>query len=189
MNLLLHTCCGPCALYPLKMLLKEDITPTLLYCNPNIHPLSEWELRLENLQIVADRFSLNLIVDPGYDPAFYLDMKADPERCSRCYDLRLKKTAALAAKQGFHAFSTTLFVSPYQNREKLLASGRKFELETLMFYSPDWRAGYREGQELAKQLGLYRQRYCGCHPSLGESKFAEKIRAEQAARASSPDRD
>jgi len=80
-----------------------------------------------------------------------------------CYYMRLKKTVEKAKELGFDLFSTTLLVSPYQKHDLIkeianyLANEYKIE-----FYYEDFRVGYREGVNLSKEYGLYRQKYCGC---------------------------
>jgi len=82
----------------------------------------------------------------------------------------------MAKKLGIEAFSTTLLVSPYQNHEAIIASAAKASRETgVDFVCRDFRPGYREGQNMAKNDELYRQKYCGCIFSLEESAFRDKI--------------
>ena len=184
MKLLLHTCCGPCALYPLESVIEAGHDVTMLYLNPNIQPKSEWQKRFDNVKLVADHFKIPLMVDKIYLEDEYVKRAQDENRCLYCYDLRLEKVFAHALASGFEAFSTTLLVSPYQNREQIVERGKALETDSMRFLADDWRPGYRKGQEQAKALGLYRQRYCGCLPSIEQSRFKEEIRARHAAEAS-----
>jgi predicted adenine nucleotide alpha hydrolase (AANH) superfamily ATPase len=86
-----------------------------------------------------------------------------PERCARCYRIRLEKTAARAAAGGYGAFSTTLLISPYQQHE-LVAETAEGEAKKygVPFLYRDFRPRFREGQARARELGLYMQKYCGC---------------------------
>jgi predicted adenine nucleotide alpha hydrolase (AANH) superfamily ATPase len=94
-----------------------------------------------------------------------------PERCMYCYLLRLNQTAKKAKEMGFDAFSTTLLVSPYQKHEELTLIGKQLgQKYGLDFYYRDWRPFFREGQKEAKEMELYRQKYCGCIYSKQENK-------------------
>lgn len=177
MKLLLHACCGPCVLYPLDQLLADNHEVTLFYLNPNIQPLAEWQRRLDNLEIVARHYDLPLIVDELYLEDEYVKRANDKARCLFCYDLRLELVQKRALSESFEAFSTSLLVSPYQNREAIVERGKALETESLLFLDDDWRTGYRQGQKKAKDLGLYRQRYCGCLPSIEQSRFKDEIKA------------
>jgi predicted adenine nucleotide alpha hydrolase (AANH) superfamily ATPase len=91
------------------------------------------------------------------------------ERCKSCYRLRLKKTAEEAKKQGFDAFSTTLLISPYQNFEQIVTTGKELEDKyNVIFYLRDFRPNFRVSMALARELGLYKQKYCGCIYSMEE---------------------
>lgn len=178
MKLLLHACCGPCAIYPIEAALDAGHEITLFYVNPNIQPQLEWARRLENLQTVALKYDLPLIVDPLYLEEAWLKRASDPERCHFCYQTRLGLVREKALLEGFEAFSTTLLVSPYQNRETIVHVGKSLERDDLVFLDADWRDGYRAGQQKARDMGLYRQKYCGCIPSIDESSFAAKIKKQ-----------
>ena len=179
MSLLLHACCGPCAMYPVDYLLKENRELDLYWFNPNIHPEFEWNRRLENLRIVANHYNVKLYEEGDCQQAYWESKSYLEEygsRCRMCYDVRLDNIARYAAEHGYEAFSTTLLVSPYQQhdvicevaKDKAIKYGVDFE-----YY--DFRPGFREGQNMAREIELYRQKYCGCIFSLDESKFKEKI--------------
>ncbi len=137
----------------------------LFFANPNIHPSREYEARLDGLNAVADLRGLPLQAEPSYEPQefFRLVNMHEDDRCRRCYQLRLEKTARKAVETGLIHFSTTLLISPYQNRELLLETGRDLAREYgLEFVEADWRPGFRQSQAQARAMGLYRQQYCGC---------------------------
>ena len=177
MELLLHTCCGPCATYTTKSLLDEGERPILFYTNPNIHPYREWKLRLENLKRLADIRDVDLWVDGEYQLEGFLEatLPLGKDRCSHCYRIRLEKTAQKARQEGLSAFSTTLLISPYQNHELLREigeeCGKKHEVE---FVYRDFRTGFRQSQQMARELELYRQGYCGCIFSEKERYYRPK---------------
>jgi predicted adenine nucleotide alpha hydrolase (AANH) superfamily ATPase len=179
MKLLLHTCCGPCFLGVWEDLQDKDIVVTSYYYNPNIYPEQEYKRRLENLRKANKGKSRGLIVE-DYESDSYEDMvkNLDPscaqddggDRCLGCYKLRLTKTAEYAKKHGFDAFSTTLLVSPYQQHDVLKSLAEEISAKLVMpFYYKDWRPYFRAGQNEAKIIPIYRQKYCGCKFSLREN--------------------
>ncbi len=85
------------------------------------------------------------------------------ERCKFCYQLRLEKTAETARKEGFDAFSTTLLISPYQDFGQIVSTGKELaDRYNILFHLKDYRPHFRDAMSLSKELGLYRQKYCGC---------------------------
>lgn len=181
-KLLLHICCGPCSMAPLELLLAAERDCELFFFNPNIHPAVEWQRRLENAVTAAEHYDVLLHIYPGSDEAAWRKRAGDGKaRCAFCYRTRLMQTAEFAANNGFDSISSTLLVSPYQDRDSLVEAGEAAAAAYgLEFEAHDWREQYRHGQELARQLGLYRQKYCGCIVSLEASKYYEKICAEHA---------
>jgi len=178
-DLFLHVCCGPCAEWPVKSFLDEGLSLTAFYYNPNIHPLFEHDRRRDNAARLMQMHNIPFITD---DTFLEDEWKAKawegrfPSRCEMCYDIRMRRTAEEARKQGFTAFSTTLLVSPYQNHEGIIkAALRAADENGISFVYRDFRPGFREGQRMAKEDGLYRQKYCGCIFSLEESEFRDKI--------------
>lgn len=175
MKLLLHTCCGPCFLGVWEDLKTKNLEITNYYYNPNIYPEDEYYKRLENLQIAATDKSEG-VVTSEYEPEKYAEAISGhendfPGRCTYCYQLRLTKTAEYAKEHGFDAFSTTLLVSPYQQHGVLKRLGKEIAKEFgLNFYYTDWRLHYRVGQNEAKIIPIYRQKYCGCKYSLHPQK-------------------
>jgi predicted adenine nucleotide alpha hydrolase (AANH) superfamily ATPase len=92
-----------------------------------------------------------------------------------CYKLRLEKTAEEAKRQGFNAFSTTLLISPYQNFGQIVTIAKELEdKHNVSFYLRDFRPHFRASKAFARELGLYRQKYCGCIYSR-EERF-EKLK-------------
>lgn len=176
MSMLLHTCCGPCACYSTEHIMAAGIQPTLFFYNPNIHPYQEFLLRREGLRQLAAIRKLELIEAPGYPmEEFLASVAANPAgRCEFCYRNRLTQTALKAKELGFDLFGTTLLISPYQNRDRIIAIGRELaETHGLQFYDEDLRPGFRQSQAMAKELGLYRQKYCGCIYSEKERYYKD----------------
>ncbi|MCR4434906.1 MAG: epoxyqueuosine reductase QueH [Clostridiales bacterium] len=172
MKLLLHMCCAPCSVYPARVLQEEGVSFEGFFYNPNIHPRDEFIKRRENVE----KFSLQKGIRVSYTDDFKQDVwenfkGSGDERCRMCYSLRLDRAAAFSKEHGFDAFTTTLLVSPYQKHDLIKELGGKFaERYGVGFYYRDFRPGFRQGQQEAKEMGLYRQRFCGCILSYNESK-------------------
>lgn len=168
MKLLLHICCGPCAVYPTGVLKDEGIDFEGLYYNPNIHPIEEFNRRKENLMKLAEIKGFKTTYKDDFRQSDWENFsRSENERCEMCYSLRLSETAKYAKENEFDAFSTSLLVSPYQKHDLIRDLGYKYSKEYgIDFYYRDFRPGFREGQKQAKELGLYRQKYCGCIRSL-----------------------
>ncbi len=165
MKLLLHICCGPCATFPARSLLDAGHELHGFFYNPNIHPLSEYNLRRESAEKLLEHLKMPATVSQDYDIEEYFRAVAfrEQNRCAACYHLRLKRAARFAADRGFDAFSTTLLVSPYQKHELLKEIGQSVGLQTgVEFYYEDFRPGWPETRRLSRELELYRQKYCGC---------------------------
>lgn len=174
MKILLHICCGNCAISPVQTLKGEGHRITGFWFNPNIHPHEEYRQRLASLNVMAEDRNIDVHVYDGYEPASFFSMFPEPappfpERCISCYTLRLEKTAREAAQGGFDAFSTTLLISPYQGFEQIVSAGNRFaEKYNVSFYLRDFRPHFRASLTAAQSLGLYRQKYCGCIFSKNE---------------------
>jgi epoxyqueuosine reductase len=165
MRILLHTCCGPCALYPLRTLRAAGHVVTGFFHNPNIHPYQEYCLRRDAVVRMAELESMPLIMEDDYDlEGFLANVAAAPgQRCGYCYASRLRATARAAAEGGFDAFSASLLYSRYQRHDEIRELGEQFGSEFgVPFLYQDFRPGWQEGIRLSKELGLYRQQYCGC---------------------------
>ncbi len=190
MKLLFHTCCAPCLIYPLGRLKEKGFEVTGFFYNPNIHSFSEYNKRKEALvefnqnfaiakfscraatpqQFAASGVNKKNVIDIiylDYVPSEFfraINLKENKsERCAICWRLRLTKTAEFAKEKGFDCFSTTLLVSPYQDQESLRKTGEDISRELkVIFYYEDFRPGFKKAQELAKEEGIYRQKYCGC---------------------------
>ena len=165
MNLLLHICCGPCALYPLRELRKAGNSVTGFFFNHNIHPYQEYQRRLDAAREMSRSEGLELICRDEYLLEEFLAAVAPlpAERCHYCYFSRLDAAARQAAALGFDAFTSSLLYSRYQNHEQIRTAGeRAAESHGIRFAYADFRPGWQEGIRLSKELGLYRQQYCGC---------------------------
>jgi predicted adenine nucleotide alpha hydrolase (AANH) superfamily ATPase len=186
--ILLHACCGPCSLEPVRLLREEGFEPTICWTNPNIQPVAEYERRLSTLRAWTAEEGIPLI-EAGCDREAWERACApfgfDRERrCRACYALRLAEACRVARERGFAIVSTTLAVSPYQLfdvcSEELVAIARAFGLEPLV---RDWRPNYPQATRRSRELGMYRQNYCGCRFSALEAQLdRQRMRDERRAR-------
>ena len=169
MRLLLHACCGPCSLYPVRVLQERGVQVHLLFFNPNIHPLQEYVRRWKALQQVAHAANVPVICPDRYDPAVYFRHVAfrEENRCKLCYALRLERTIHIARRGGFDAFSSTLLYSKFQKHEEIRSIAEDIG-GSVPFYYEDFREGWSEGIARSKEMGIYRQQYCGCLYSEAE---------------------
>lgn len=176
MKLMVHVCCGPCAVFPLWELKSKEIELEAYFYNPNIHPIDEFHKRMENAQKLCDIYSIKLHKSDNFlQEKWEAFSGEEAERCNMCYTVRLDEVARFAKEKGFDAFTTTLLVSPYQKHELIYELGKKIgEKYGIEFYYEDFRPGFREGQSKAKELGLYRQKFCGCIISYNQSPFTKK---------------
>lgn len=174
-KLLLHSCCAPCSSYCIERL-KEHFDLCIYYYNPNLDTADEFSLRSAEQIRLCDTFGVKCIVVP-YDKQEYLlavngleHLPEGGERCSKCFYLRLKKTAEEAKQNGFEYFATTLTISPLKNAKKLNDTGEAIAQEVgVKFLPSDFKKnnGYLRSIELSKEHNLYRQNYCGCEFSKG----------------------
>jgi predicted adenine nucleotide alpha hydrolase (AANH) superfamily ATPase len=165
MKLLLHICCAPCSCYTYRRLETDGFKVRGFFYNPNIHPYTEYQKRLQAVKQWAERQSVQVIYRDEYRLEEFLQNVAyrEKERCRVCYYMRLSAAAAAARHGRFDAFTTTLLYSIYQRHELIREIGRGVgERYGVEFYYEDFRPGWREGILLSKQYNLYRQQYCGC---------------------------
>lgn len=180
MNILLHICCGPCAVFPLRTLRAAGHEVTGFFYNHNIHPYQEYARRLDAVRELAEQETLPLIMRDEYDlEGFLANVASTPDkRCRYCYASRLHATAAMAAEQGFDAFSASLLYSRFQRHDEIRELGEQAAQEYgVKFYYEDFRPGWQEGIRLSKELGLYRQQYCGCVYSEKE-RYLPKVKGQ-----------
>lgn len=195
MKLLMHLCCANCALHPLQTMAGTGIEVKGFWFNPNIHPFTEYMSRLEAVK------QLELLCSAeGSPPAIpaltnvskmgfrveYIDYYGlreyirnvagnEENRCTYCYTIRLEETAKRAKELNADAFTTSMLVSPYQKFDLILDIGKMLQDRySVEFYQEDFRTGFNEGMRMSKELGLYRQKYCGCIYSEMERYLGNK---------------
>ncbi|MFH1624912.1 MAG: epoxyqueuosine reductase QueH [Pseudomonadota bacterium] len=178
MKILLHVCCACCAIYPVQELRKEAMEVFGFFYNPNIHPYQEYKRRLEAVKEYSAQIGLRMIYRNEYRLEEFLQnvVFRESERCWYCYHGRLRAAAQAAKKGQFDFFSTTLLGSKSQKHERVKEIGYEVAKECgVKFYYEDFRKGWEEGIKISKDLGLYRQQYCGCIYSEKERYLTKNV--------------
>ncbi len=176
MKILVHVCCAPDLIATYYHLKGHDLT--LFFFNPNIHPPKEYEKRLENVEFLAERWKLPLVkgdydVKKWYEVVKeYKDLGEGSRRCYECIEYRLEETAKLG-KKGFDAITTTLTASPMKNLSWIEEIGKNIGRKYgVRFYFADFKkkGGQDFSIKVSRELGIYRQNYCGCVFSKREAE-------------------
>ena len=186
-TVLLHTCCAPCSSAIIEALMQNGITPVIYYCNPNIYPQEEYEIRKNECTRYAQSLGLE-IVDADYDHENWLDavkgMENEPERggrCLKCFKLRLLRTAQYASERGIKVITTTLASSRWKSLDQINEAGRwacqqpilvrrssAAPHDEVIWWDQNWRKGGLQERRLQiiKEYDFYNQLYCGCEFSI-----------------------
>ena len=192
-TVLLHTCCAPCSSAIIEALLQNGITPVIYYCNPNIYPREEYEIRKNECTRYAQALGLE-IVDADYDHENWLaemkGLESEPERggrCLKCFKLRLLRTAQYARERGIKVITTTLASSRWKSLDQINEAGQwacdqlgavdgsRLGVEMIppddskvIWWDQNWRKGglQERRNQILKEYDFYNQRYCGCEFSM-----------------------
>lgn len=190
MKILLHICCGPCASLPIERLKEREFEIIGFFYNPNIYPQEEYNLRRANCDIVLKRYNIETIPSDYEEGEWqkaikgYEYEKEGGRRCEVCIKLRLKKTGEMAKENGFDMFGTTLSVGINKDSKLINLYGANVsDCLNIPFYAEDFKknAGFQRSVALSKEMGLYRQKYCGCLYSLREKTNLKKNNIAQVA--------
>ncbi len=181
-DLVLHICCAPDEAWGIQAL-KEDYNLHCFFSNPNIDTEAEYKLRLVEAENVARHYNIPFSSDK-YDPQSweqcigpYAHTPEGAERCRECFLLRFRRTVAYCKEAGYDSFSTVMSVSPHKSISMLnetgaeAASGSGVKYRSFDLKKKD---GFRKSILLSKELGLYRQNYCGCRLSKKEREIREE---------------
>lgn len=169
-SLLLHACCAPCASGILQAL-TQDYKVSIFFCNPNIQPLTEYQKRLAQFSLIKNSFPFDLIIAEESFNSWensienYKQDQEGGKRCLECYSYRLRKTAELCANRKYDLFATTLTISPRKDHNIINLIGSNIAEQYKVSYLPSnfkKNNGFQRSVEVSRQLGLYRQTYCGC---------------------------
>ena len=191
-TVLLHTCCAPCSSAIIEAMMQNGITPVIYYCNPNIYPKEEYEIRKDECTRYAQALGLE-IVDADYDHENWLEamkgLENEPERgsrCLKCFKLRLLRTARYAQQRGIKVLTTTLASSRWKSLDQINEAGlwacqQIQAVESLpeedgspvvspVFWTNNWRKGGLQERRLQiiKEYDFYNQQYCGCEFSMSK---------------------
>lgn len=178
MKLLLHICCAPCSAACIKVLREEDIDVTGYWYNPNIHPYKEYQSRLNALEEYSKLINLKVIYYDYYGLREFSSNVINDlnNRCEYCYYSRMENVVKYASENGYDAFTSTLFISPYQKHDLLKRIcenlSKKYNIE---FKYIDFRPYFYEGKKMFSETGLYMQKYCGCVYSEEERYLKSNI--------------
>ena len=176
-EVLLHTCCAPCSSAIIECMLKNGIKPVIYYCNPNIYPYEEYEIRKNECTRYAQALGLE-IVDADYDHGNWLremaGLESEPERggrCLKCFKLRLLRTAEYAASRGIKVLTTTLASSRWKSLDQINEAGEwacGISEGKVIWWDQNWRKGGLQERRLQilKEFDFYNQLYCGCEFSM-----------------------
>ena len=178
-KVLLHTCCAPCSSAIIEAMMQNGINPVIYYCNPNIYPREEYEIRKNECTRYAQALGLE-IVDADYDHENWLcEMKGlenEPERggrCLKCFKLRLLRSARYARERGIKVITTTLASSRWKSLDQINEAGQWAcknipPDDCVIWWDQTWRKnGLQERRlQIIKEYDFYNQRYCGCEFSM-----------------------
>ena len=178
-NILLHSCCAPCAGDVMNELTRSGIEYTILFYNPNIHPRKEYQIRKDENKRYADKLQKSF-VDIDYDRDNWFrrtkGYEMEPERgyrCTLCFDMRFERTALYAAENDFEVFTSTLGTSRWKNLEQINSCGVRAAnmYDDLTYWTYNWRKGGGSNRmiEISKDERFYQQEYCGCAYSLRDT--------------------
>ena len=201
-TVLLHTCCAPCSSAIIEALLQNGITPVIYYCNPNIYPREEYEIRKNECTRYAQALGLE-IVDADYDHDNWLaemkGLESEPERggrCLKCFKLRLLRTAQYARERGIKVITTTLASSRWKSLDQINEAGQwacttplgavdfsRLGVETVppddqvIWWNQNWRKGglQERRNQILKEYDFYNQRYCGCEFSMPKDDLTSML--------------
>ncbi|EFX43435.1 epoxyqueuosine reductase QueH [Helicobacter suis] len=183
-SIFVHICCSVDSHYFLQELRKlyPNIPLTGFFYNPNIHPFTEYQLRLQDVKRSCKMLDISLIegdytLDSWLKATKGLEQEKEKgARCSICFDVRLETSAQMALMLGKQHFSTTLLSSPMKEQEVLKTQGeligKRYGLE-FVYLNVRAKGGVTKQNTLAKQDKLYRQNYCGCYFALNDQREAQ----------------
>jgi len=175
MKLLLHVCCAPDAAAPFEVLKNAEKKPweeiVGYFYGSNIHPADEFIRRADALKFLSMRCGIKILPRP-YEPdewfaavSHLTDEPERGERCNICFSLQLRAAAEEAVKRGTSHLCTTLTISPHKDAALISRLGAEIaERSGLIWEGRIWRKnnGFLRSVQISKELGLYRQSYCGC---------------------------
>lgn len=189
-KVLLHCCCAPCSCSIIESMTQSGVELTLYFYNPNIYPREEYEHRKREVLRYAREMNIPFVdadheIDQWFDAIKGHEEDAERgERCDLCFEMRLGKTAAYAAAQGFKVFATSLGISRWKDLAQVNRAGEiaASAVPGLSYWAQNWRlqGGQEEMQRITREQNFYRQRYCGCLYSLRDFLKRGSVRQDPA---------
>ena len=186
-KVLVHACCAPCSSAIIECMLYNGMLPTVYFCNPNIFPFDEYQVRKEELKRFLKANSIPFSEDTYDHEAWLNDIhgwEKEPERgkrCLQCFLFRLKRTAAFASANGFQWFTTTLSSSRWKDMAQISEAGRRAAsaFQGISFWEHNWRKGglQQRRAELLREYQFYNQLYCGCE--FSQASMSHKQNQQQ----------
>lgn len=190
-KLLLHSCCAPCSGEIMEAVVASNIDVTIFFYNPNIHPQKEYEIRKNEHKRFAEKWGIPFF-DGDYDRKVWFErikgLENEPERgkrCTKCFDMRLERTALFAHENHIPVFTTSLGISRWKDINQVMEAAHRAasRYDDVVFWDYNWRkgGGSQRGVEISKRERFYKQEYCGCVYSLRdmnnwrETKGLQKI--------------
>ncbi len=191
-KVLLHSCCAPCSGEVMEAMQASGLAITVYFYNPNIHPREEYDLRKNEIIALARKMNVSFI-DADYDPDSWFErvkgLEWEPERgarCTKCFDMRLERTALFAHENGFKLFSSCLGISRWKNMEQVNGCGHRAaaRYNGLAYWDYNWRkqGGSNRMIEISKREEFYQQEYCGCVYSLRDANASRRETGRDAIR-------
>ncbi|MEI6498830.1 MAG: epoxyqueuosine reductase QueH [bacterium] len=187
-KILAHACCAACASSVFAELKKENFDVTAYFYNPEIHGEAEYLRRLNDLEkyctenaipLIVPEYNIQEFIEPilPYQTASSIKYINDKDRyhrkrCEICTTLLIENTIQYAKKHKFKYFTTTMLCSPYKDHNKIwdiadsLASDKDMN-----YYYKDFRKGYWNGRNYARNHNMNIPAYCGCNESLEEGRL------------------
>jgi predicted adenine nucleotide alpha hydrolase (AANH) superfamily ATPase len=188
-DVLLHSCCAPCAGVLMQKMHDHGINLTVYFYNPNIHPKKEYEIRKNENKRYADKLNIPFIDDDYNVQDWFLKAKGmenEPERgirCTMCFDMRFEKTAEYASNNNFKVITSSLGISRWKNMDQINDCGIRAaaKFENIEYWTYNWRKnkGSEKMYEIAKTENFYKQEYCGCIYSLRDTNNWRKSKGRE----------
>ena len=178
-KVLLHSCCAPCSGEVMEAMLVAGIDYDIFFYNPNIPPVSEYEIRKnENIRF-AQAHGIRFI-DADYDVDHWFervkgleDAPERGERCTACFDMRFERTALYAHEHGYDTITSSLGISRWKDMNQINGCGERAagRYDKLVYWTYNWRkqGGSARMIEISKREHFYQQEYCGCVYSLRDT--------------------
>ncbi|MCM8831119.1 MAG: epoxyqueuosine reductase QueH [Candidatus Omnitrophica bacterium] len=171
-KVLLHICCGVCALYCIEYLKEQKFYVEGFFFNPNIHPINEYKKRKEYVDKLIDLYQIKIITEE-YEPQawhkvcdIYKDEPEGGKRCYFCYEFRLLKTYEVMQKNNFDYFTTTLTISPHKKSNTIFEIANRINKDKFLAIDFKKQNGFKKTIHLSNKFNFYRQNYCGCIYSI-----------------------